>query len=309
MAEPVRKQTLPAAEPPAAPEPLPATRPKVLYVMGAGRSGSTILGITLGNCEGIFYAGEMDKWLRRSGKPPLGGFERERFWGEVRENVDLSPELAGKAARSLEQTSAPFRPGKWRGQRRLRRPYREFAEQLYRAVAQVAGATHVVDTSHFPRRARELQKLEGIDLYLLFAVRDPQSVIASWNREDVVEPRFQPSRTNVYLWVTYLLSLVVFLRHPRERRLLVRHEQFVADPRAVLRDIFDCVGSPSGMPDFDALQTGVPFQGNRVARSEVVSLNGRPSGAKSFSLLTAVAQLPWQLVFARLRPRAGAARR
>ncbi len=305
MAEPVRKQNLPADEP--ATEPLAeGTKPKVLYVMGAGRSGTTILGITLGNCEGMLYAGELDKWLRRSGKPPLGGEERERFWGEVRENVALSPELAGKAARSLEQTSAPFRPRKWRGQRRLRGPYRRFAEELYRVVAQTAGVTHVVDTSHFPRRARELQKLDGIELYLLFAVRDPQSVVASWDREDVVEPRFRPGRTNAYLWVTYLMSLRVFCKQPRERRLLVRHEDFVSDPQRVLKDIFECVGSSSRMPNFSALQTGVPFQGNRVARSEVVSLNGRPAGTARTSTLTAVLQLPWQLVFSRLGPRAGA---
>ena len=29
--------------------------PKVLYVLGAGRSGSTILGVALGNFEGVFF--------------------------------------------------------------------------------------------------------------------------------------------------------------------------------------------------------------------------------------------------------------
>ena len=48
----------------------------------------------------------------------------------------------------------------------------------------------IVDSSHFPRRARELQALNGIDLYILFLVRDPHSVVASWGREDVIEPQF-----------------------------------------------------------------------------------------------------------------------
>jgi Sulfotransferase family len=280
--------------------------PKVLYVMGAGRSGSTILGITLGNCTDIFYAGELDKWLRRSGTPPLGGEERQRFWRTVREEIDVSPTLLGKKARSLEQSSAPFRLHSRRGQRSLREPYRRFSQELYRVIARTAGVTHIVDTSHFPRRARELQRLDGIDLYLLFVVRDPQSVVASWNRDDVVEPRFDVSTTNAYLWLTYLLSLFVFLRHPRERRLLVRHESFLEDPQGVLRDIFDCVGSTAAMPDFTALQTGIPFQGNRVARSEVVSLSARAAPPARRSLATAVLQLPWQVVFSLLRPLAGA---
>jgi hypothetical protein len=291
--------------------PEPGVRPKVAYVMGPGRSGSTILGITLGNCEGIFYAGELDKWLRRSGDPPLGGEERERFWRTVREDVDVSPALTGKIARCLEQSSAAFHLGTWRTQRRLRRPYREFAQELYGAVARAAGATHIVDTSHFPRRAHELQKLDGIDLYLLLIVRDPQSVVASWDRDDVIEPRFTMLQTNAYMWITYLISLFVFVRHPRSRRMLVRHERFVADPQGTLRDIFDCIESSAELPDFDELKTGVPFQGNRVARSDVVSLNGSTARPKRISRVTTLLQLPWRIVFSLLRPAAGgsAARR
>src|SRR4051812_9425114 len=79
-----------------------AARPKLLYVLGTGRSGSTILGIALGNCEGIFYAGELHLWLGRAGKPPLKGAERERFWGAVREQV--SPDMPAPEVRSLEQS-------------------------------------------------------------------------------------------------------------------------------------------------------------------------------------------------------------
>jgi len=273
--------------------------------MGAGRSGSTILGIALGNCDGVVYAGEMDKWLRRAGDPPLGGEERELFWRAVRERVDVSPALTGKVARCLEASSAPFRMRFWGSQRKLRRPYREFAGELYRAISRVASAPQVVDTSHFPRRARELQHVEGIELYLLFIVRDPQSVVASWDRDDVVEPRFTMLQTNAYMWLTHLISLFVFLRHPRERRLLVRHEDFVADPAAVVRDILDCMGSSAPLPDFGELKTGVAFQGNRIARSEVVSLNGSVAPPARVSRVTSVLQLPWKLVFARLGPVAG----
>jgi len=42
-------------------------RPTVIYVMGAGHSGSSILGVALGNCAGVFYAGEVDEWLLKGG--------------------------------------------------------------------------------------------------------------------------------------------------------------------------------------------------------------------------------------------------
>ena len=63
-----------------------AERPKVVYESGRGRSGSTILGLALGNCEGTWYcAGEMHLWLGRDGKSPMRGdrAERARFWARV----------------------------------------------------------------------------------------------------------------------------------------------------------------------------------------------------------------------------------
>jgi Sulfotransferase family len=279
-------------------------RPKVVYVMGAGRSGSTILGITLGNCTNFFYAGELDKWLTREGVSRLGGAERARFWSEVREGVDGAADLFGGSAQCLERSSALFNVRSWPTQRRLRQRYRRIAEELNRAIARAARVTHIVDTSAYPRRARELQSLSGIDLYLLFLVRDPQSVVASWGRDDVNEPRFDMPKTNAYLWLTYLLSVFVFLRHPRNRRLLLRHEAFVADPEGVLRDIFDWIGSSAAIPDLTALDTGLAFHGNRVVRSGVVALDTAPSRPPRASRLTAIVQLPWAIVFSRLQPAA-----
>ena len=66
------------------------SRPKVVYIMGAGRSGSTILGVSLGNCADLVYAGELDKWPARSGRPAAPGAEQERFWGAVRSRLSFA---------------------------------------------------------------------------------------------------------------------------------------------------------------------------------------------------------------------------
>ena len=159
----------------------------------------------------------------------------------------------------------------------------------------------MIDTSHYPLRARELGALRGIDLYLLFLVRDPQSVVASLNRCDVVERRFDAPTANAYLWLTYLVSLLVFLCHRRDRRLFVRHEDLLADPEAVLRRILTLVGSPAAIPDLAELQTGLAFQGNRLLRSKELALEQRAARSVRSSHLTALLQLPWTVVFSRLR--------
>jgi hypothetical protein len=283
------------------------TRPQVLYVMGAGRSGSTILGVTLGNCEGVFYAGELDAWLARSGEPQLDGEEHVRFWGGVRAEVAGAEALYGREPeRAIERSMSLLRVNKWGVRRRLRGPYRRVAEGLYGAVAQAAGTAFIVDSSHYPLRARELQALSGIDLYLLYLARDPRSVVASFNRKDVAQYSKSTLTTNVYLWLTNLLAMAVFARHPRERRLFVRYEDFVSDPAAALERILGRAGLSVPAPDFSRLRTGVAFQGNRVIRSEEITLDiGVPAPAPR-SLITTLLQLPWTIVLARLQPRTSA---
>src|SRR5258708_33769196 len=75
-------------------------RTKVVYVIGAGHSGSTILGLTLGNCDGVFFAGEVARWLRYDGRPPLEGEERAALWrrGPPPGGVPPAPPPPGAAA-------------------------------------------------------------------------------------------------------------------------------------------------------------------------------------------------------------------
>jgi hypothetical protein len=286
-------------------------RPKVVYVMGAGHSGSTILGVTLGNCERCFYAGEVEEWLVKSGQPPWAASQRSQFWSTVTAQVDGSDLFGAEANRLIERSSAVLRIDRWARRRRMLRRYREVAQALLRAIAATAEATHVIDTSHFPLRARELRRLEGIDLYLLFLVKDPQSVVASNTRElsphEVAERRYRALTMNANLWLTQLISVLVFLRHPRGRRLFVRYEQFIADPEGVLRQILDVVDSEAAIPDLSALQVGVPLEGNRLIRSEVIALRRSTGEAPRSSRITRLLHLPWGPVLARLRPAAVAA--
>jgi hypothetical protein len=92
---------------------LPGRRPSVIYTMGSGRSGSTILGVSLGNCEGVFFAGELDRWLPSGGTPVLGGTERTRFWNAVRERVGAPQEmLSGEARDRFERARGLLRGGR-----------------------------------------------------------------------------------------------------------------------------------------------------------------------------------------------------
>jgi Sulfotransferase family len=287
----------------------PGMRPKVLYVMGAGHSGSTILGVALGNCAGFVYTGELEEWLLAAERPRWAAGDRQSFWSAVKDRVHGAEGLFGSVAnRCIERSSVVFRIDLWPTRRRILRVYRQVAEEVIAAVADVAGARYVVDTSHFPLRARELQKLNGIELYLVYLVRDPRAVVASNMRDlsphEVAETRWRAVAMNADLWLTQLVSTCVFLRHPRERRIFVRHEDFLADPEWILRQILDRVGSRAQIPDLEELRIGAPLQGNRLIRSETVGVRRSGPAPAPRRPLTWLVQAPWRPVLRRLRPAA-----
>jgi Sulfotransferase family len=282
---------------------VPGARPKVIYVMGAGRTGSTILGVALGNCEGVFYAGELDAWLRREAVPNFGGEEREEFWRGIQADVNgAAADLGEEPWELIEHSSSILRPRAWRARRRLRRRYRRVVEDLYLAIARARGSESIVDTSHYPLRARELQALPGIELHVVYLTRSPEDVVRSFGRSDVDQPSKPELATNLYLHVTNLLSLLVFLRQPRERRFRVRYEDFQADPLGILAALLRQAGVASAAPDLQSLRTGIPFQGNRLLNEPVVGFRAGGGSKRERRTLTRLMQAPWRLILPRLRP-------
>ena len=114
---------------------------------------------------------------------------------------------------------------------------------------------------------------------------------------------------NANLILTQLLAMLVFLRQPRARRIFVRHEEFLAEPERVLREILDAVGSTAELPDLGALEVGVPLQGNRLIRARQIALERSHPAVARASKMTTLVQAPWMALLSRLRPAAGAAER
>jgi hypothetical protein len=275
---------------------------KVVYIMGAVRSGSTIVGVTLGNCDGFFYAGELDQWLRTCGRPAYPKTDTSAFWNTLHDRLRQYSDLCGDLCfRCFEHSSAVLRPARrWRA-RRLRPRYRRFNSDLYKALAEVARRSTIVDTAHYPLRARELRKLDDLDLYLILLVRNPHAVVEAFRTTQEPDGKGLWA-ANTYLWLTHFLSLLVYLSHPREQRVLVRYEDFATHTPTTVRRVLDIVGTPSPLPEMSHLDTGRPLAGNGILRSERVSVDSRfaelPRGR---SLLTGLLQLPWTVAFAWMR--------
>ena len=63
-------------------------KPKIIYIIGAGRSGTTLLDIVLGNAEDIFSAGELNRFSKLQGIPHDARDEKvQQFWKQVKEDL------------------------------------------------------------------------------------------------------------------------------------------------------------------------------------------------------------------------------
>jgi len=127
--------------------------------------------------------------------------------------------------------------------------YRADLATLYRAVAEVADAEVVVDSSKFPSHLVALTQIPELDVRVVHIVRDPRAVAYSWQRDKVDPdapdggrmPRLHPGVTGAY-WSSWNLATERIARANRLPCLRLRYEDLVADPPGVIGPVLRLAG-------------------------------------------------------------------
>jgi hypothetical protein len=260
---------------------------RVAYVGGWGRSGSTLLDRILGRVSGFVSVGELRMIWRRGlvGNATCGcgsAFRDCPFWTEVgdrayggwdRIDVDEVMRLRNSLDRGWTTLAlaSPVLPRSWTA--RLAR-YEEHLAPLYRAIAETAGASVVVDSSKLPSHAFILRRMPTVDPRVIHLVRDARGVAYSWQKDVVKDPN-TGERMIVYRpWSAALRydlynAMTSFLRTAGVPYIRVRYEDLVASPEAIVRDIVGHVW-PEGAPDLSFID------GDTVALGVDHILGGNP---------------------------------
>ena len=234
---------------------------KVIYIAGAGRSGTTLLDILIGERKGYFSAGEL-RWIWWGGL--IEGWQcgctlpvREcPVWNSIFEAAygKRASELDAQRLLHLQQNTvrlhflprilskAPDRPLDWPELEE----YASVWNRLYVGIAQATGARVVVDSSKNTPEAALLRLLPNVDPYVIHLVRDPRGVANSFKRTVKMEPTAtrtfdQPRRSTAIsslIWARKNIAAdLARVRFPRDRMLMVRYEDVVARPRETLERI------------------------------------------------------------------------
>jgi hypothetical protein len=243
---------------------------KVIYIMGAGHIGSTIVDVVLGHHDRLESLGEIIKFHRFGWEDD----DRRRcscgetvfscpFWSRVKarwarmvdddgavKQLDLQRRFEDSHLSWLRLLSNGLSPGS------TFKRYQDGTQALLRVVQETGGKDVLVDSSLRPRRAMALSLNPNIELYLIHMVRDGRGVM--WS---LMKPNKQtttrtytpaPPMRVIRYWISAnLQSTFVFNRVRKDRRLLMRYEDFAIDPSGTLARIGELVGM-----DFSRLLVG-----------------------------------------------------
>ncbi|MGI8574509.1 MAG: sulfotransferase [Egibacteraceae bacterium] len=240
--------------------------PKVLYFVGKGRSGTTLLDNVLGQLDGFVSTGEITKlWTWGFDQRWRCGCGRSipecPFWQAVI-NVGFAqrPDIAQLVAlqeRVLSWWKVPRLLAHGRGYGGRWEDLERFAAvtgRVYEAIAEVSGARVIVDSSKWPASPTALGLVPGVQTFLLHLVRDPRAVVHSWRRRKVWTDREveaeMPRYSAPYSMASYAARNAVaeaLVARRGVRALRLRYEDLAADPAAALRRVLALVDEP--MPE------------------------------------------------------------
>ena len=257
------------------------TSPKVVFILGSQRGGTTIFGRLLGEVEGFLFAGAVRRlWLPEAGERCSCGQPNHAcpLWSEVLDRVQdavSAQEISAWQVRHLSNRHS------WLGalglavEARRGRPapptleaYADVVDRLYRAVAELTRARVVVDTSKHPNDAVLLSQRSKLPSYFVQIVRDPRGSAYSVEQRDSAREakagalRHSTRMRLVHTWRTAHATLNWIARHgasevvrrtvPQDRSLLVRYEDLAESPIDVLQRVAEFVGEePAHFPTFD----------------------------------------------------------
>ena len=221
----------------------------VIYIAGAGRSGSTLLEllllqeipntVTVGELRQIWGAGLMLNRLCDCGKQ----FSDCEFWRTVVDrflgDVDDSGR-AGLVAMSRSQIKNRNIPRDLFGFDTIKNTEFTYAlERLYLAIRSETNADWIIDSSKLPAYALRLSSSPNLRIHLIHVVRDSRATAFSWARNKPSSRRKLKNRAPsqaARLWVTHnLLTLVV--RRKSSSYMRLRYEDLASEPILSLASI------------------------------------------------------------------------
>jgi len=237
---------------------------KVLYIMGSGRSGSTMLDTVLGNHPQVESVGELinvatSAWINTEYCACGQKGNECSFWTKVKKEFEktIGSQDIHKYIELQSQFEAPNVQGFFRLLREKKKfspLFQAYATQtlaLFSAIRKVSGKTVIVDSSKHSKRALALSIVPGIDIHIIHLIRDGRGV--SWSLRKPYSKNTQfgiqndiPARpiwrTAIFWIISNLLSTWTRTQVDPSKSIRLRYEDFMTEPKMELNKIGNFIG-------------------------------------------------------------------
>lgn len=236
----------------------------ILYIAGAGRSGSTLLERILGQLDGSVAVGELRHLWREDPAGQRCGcgelLDQCEFWRAILARANIRADAAGFSAMRQQQREVDrirfvprmLNPALAGRDYKLRHSdYTGLLRDMYLAIHEMTGAKVIVDSSKDISTLYLLSKLADVRIRVLHMIRDSRAVAYSWTREKerlyVVDrvtymPRYSPLRSAGDWLYRNILTEIARGHVAGYRRLL--YEQLVVDPLETVQGVAEFMDLP-----------------------------------------------------------------
>jgi hypothetical protein len=229
----------------------------VIYIMGTGRSGSTLLDVMLGNARDVFSCGELRHHADHRGVIDDQIHVRPQavaFWREVLAN--LEHKYGGKLdfnrleglIKKYDYHSAVLRrharngPADWHA-------YQDYLLKLYSAVFESINEHCIVDSSKYQLRALNLIEALPYQFRFIYLKRDPVGVVRSLQKTIEGEKGKGWCAANLYYFGVNLHCRQIYRQLGKKYPVvMLRYEDLVRDPARSLKKIEDALGIDLSVP-------------------------------------------------------------
>ncbi len=286
------------------------TNKKIIYIIGAGRSGTTLLDIVLGNNPQVFSAGELNRFPIRQGVPPLlnAGSPKFLFWDKFRMNFLGNYKKYDLAGMQILINKFEYHLGVLRilfasKTNRTMNDYHEYLETFFETLAGEVDEEYIVDSSKYPCRGYHLSELYKENICFVYIKRNPVEVVKSFAKKDIEQPPKSWVMANLYLCCVNILCLFILKKVGRNSKIAtITLEDLTNEPEKTLSYISNTLGvdlshSIELTKNYSPLTTGCLFDGNRLRmKDKIVMEKTALSSGKKYSMkdkITLLFNSPW----------------
>lgn len=246
---------------------------KVLYIVGLGHNGSTLLDLLLGASNRVFSSSQLNDLL--APYIPDSDSIKDTFWRKVLEQLEDGGKALGEQNRSilLEKRALEFILN-----RSARLHYAKVNFQLLSVLSTFIDDSLIVDSSKNVSRALGLLEGDCECIYMLHLVRDIRSYVNSYNMRQAEKGKGNRYLFPAFQWYAKNIISSLFVKRRAKYYMFMKYEDFIQQPILEIERL-EAFCSASFSETKNVIKNRKPifpskrmtFRGNRIlAKDEVI---------------------------------------